>query len=66
MLMNRDQLIRLLRKEARKAGIKFKVVKNRGKGGHYLIYLGSRRTTIQSGELRPEMVKTIRRQLDLE
>ena len=64
--MNRDQLIKILRKQARKSGQPFEVDTKKGKGSHYRVRLGSRVSTIQSGELTPLMVRTIRKQLGLE
>ncbi|MGB3415755.1 MAG: type II toxin-antitoxin system HicA family toxin [Mesorhizobium sp.] len=64
--MTREALIRELRKLARKQGMSFEVVKDRGKGSHYQVYLGSRTTTIKSGELRPGYVKLIKEQLGVE
>jgi hypothetical protein len=64
--MKREQLLRLLRREARKAKVEFRVEKAEGKGSHYRVYLGSRVTTIKSGELKPGYVKLVCRQLGLE
>lgn len=64
--MKREALIRELRRMAGKAGLEFAVVPNHGKGSHYLVQFGSKRTIIQSGELKPDRVKDIRRQLGIE
>ena len=64
--MKREQFLRLLRREARKLELEFRVEKAEGKGSHYRVYLGNRVSTIKSGELRPGYVKLIRRQLGLE
>ena len=48
---------------ARAHGLDFQVDTARGKGSHYLVKLGDAVTTIQSGELSPQHVKTIKRQL---
>jgi hypothetical protein len=63
--MNRDQVIRLLRKEAKALGWSFEVDKKLGKGSHYRITVNGRKTTIQSGELTPRYVEIIRKQLGL-
>ena len=63
--MKREQLLRLLRHEARTAKVEFRVEKAEGKGSHYRVYFGERRTIVQSGELTPAMVMKIRRQLGL-
>lgn len=64
--MKREALIRQLTKEARQAGVRFEVNRSRGKGGHWLVTFGERKTVVQSGELGPLLVKRIRRQLGLE
>ncbi|MFG5120893.1 hypothetical protein [Methylorubrum sp. POS3] len=61
--MKREALIRDLRKYARSHGLDFEVYEARGKGSHYLVRLGDAVTTIQSGELAPQQVRTIKRQL---
>ncbi|PLX36960.1 MAG: hypothetical protein C0605_07780 [Hyphomicrobiales bacterium] len=63
--MTREQLIKTLKKEARKAGVRFEIDTKKGKGSHYRVKYGNRVSTIQSGELSPLHVKTIRRQLGL-
>ncbi|MEF2553802.1 hypothetical protein VQ042_21065 [Aurantimonas sp. A2-1-M11] len=64
--MNREQFIRELRREAMKRGLAFRIVETRGKGSHYRVHLGERFTTVQSGELTPLMVRTLRRQLGMD
>ncbi len=64
--MNRNDLIRKLRKEARAKGIEFSVDLGRGKGGHAIVKLGERMTTVKSGELKPGYVRLIRKQLGLD
>jgi len=61
--MKREALIRELKKYARKNSLRLTVVKTKGKGSHYRVYLGEKATTIQSGELKPLLVKTIKKQL---
>jgi hypothetical protein len=64
--MNRDDLIRELRKHARKNGLHFAVIPGRGKGSHYRVELGNRWTMVQSGEFTPTMARRIRKQLGVE
>ena len=45
--MNRDQLIRSLRKYARKNDLFFESITDKGKGSHYSVQVGSARTMIQ-------------------
>jgi hypothetical protein len=64
--MKRERFLQLLRKEAREQKKEFRVDKVAGKGSHYRVYLGSKFSTVQSGDLTPLMMRTIRRQLGLE
>lgn len=61
--MKRESLLRDLRKQARKSGVEFEVIKGRGKGAHYRVRYGTRWTTVKSGELTPTYVSLIRKQL---
>ena len=63
--MNREQLIRALRRYARKRNIRFDLLKDRGKGGHYLVEVGSKRTILQS-TLSPGKVERALKQLDID
>lgn len=63
--MTRDQLIRLLKKEAKASGWDFEVDTKLGKGSHYRVTMNGRKTTIKSGELSPLYVEIIRKQLGL-
>lgn len=64
--MKREALIRELRKLANETGKFFEVTENRGKGSHYRVKLGDRRTTIKSGELTPNYVRLIKKQLGVD
>ena len=64
--MKRDAFLRELRSEARRRGLEFRILEGRGKGSHYRVHVGERLTTVQSGELTPLMMRSIRRQLGLE
>jgi len=63
--MKRERLLSLLRQEAKAHGLEFRIDKSAGKGSHYRVYVGHRFTTVQSGDLSPLHVRTIRRQLGL-
>lgn len=63
--MTRDQLIRLLKREAKASGWDFEVDVKLGKGSHYRVEMNGRKTTIKSGELSPLYVEIIRKQLGL-
>jgi hypothetical protein len=64
--VKREQFIRELRHEAKRRGLAFRLDKSAGKGSHYRLHVGDHFTTIQSGELTPLMMRTIRRQLRLD
>lgn len=64
-LMKRDQLIRLLNKDARAAGGELEVSMARGKGGHCVVRFRGSFSIIKSGEITPVMEKVIRKQLGL-
>jgi len=63
--MKREALIRELTKYARKNALEIVIIKTKGKGSHYRVYLGDKATTIQSGELTKFHVKRIKKQLGI-
>jgi hypothetical protein len=48
------------------ARIVFRVEAGRGKGGHAMVYVGDKLTTIPSREIDPKTARKIRKQLGLE
>lgn len=64
--MKREALIRDLRLYARKNGLDFEVVMDRGKGGHCRVHVGHRFTIVKSGELTPTYVRLVKKQLGVE
>lgn len=62
--MNRDDLIRALRKYCRKRDIPFAVDEQKGKGSHYMVTVGDRRTTVQS-HISPLIIRKICGQLGI-
>lgn len=56
--MNRDDLIRALRKYCRKRGLPYAVDTQKGKGSHYMVTVGDKRTTVQS-HLSPVIIRKI-------
>jgi hypothetical protein len=62
----RDKFIAELREEARRKGLSFRVEKWRGKGGHMMVFVGDRLTTVPSREIDPKTARKIRKQLGLE
>ena len=63
--MNREQLLRALRKYARRNGIPFSVDTKRGNGSHYLVVVGSERTILQS-DLNPGRIARELKQLKVD
>ena len=63
--MNRDGLIRALRKYARKQGLPpLQVDKKRGDGSHYRVRLGDKVTTVQK-DLNPGRIERVLKQLNV-
>ncbi|MHB1102915.1 MAG: hypothetical protein ACYC0C_09110 [Devosia sp.] len=63
--MKREQLIRLLSKDAKVLGLTLEINMARGKGGHCVVRLPGRFSVIKSGEITPLMETVIRKQLGL-
>lgn len=61
----RDKFIAELKAEARKKGLSFRAEVWRGKGGHMMVFVGDRLTTVPSREIDPKTAKKIRKQLGL-
>jgi hypothetical protein len=61
----RDVFVAELREEARSKGLSFRVEKRRGKGGHMMVFVGDRLTTLPSREIDPKTARKIRKQLGL-
>lgn len=61
----RDIFVAQIRDEARQKGLPFRGEKRRGKGGHMLVYVGDRMTTLPSREIDPKTARKIRKQLGL-
>jgi hypothetical protein len=61
----RDIFVAELREEARAKGLSFRIEKRRGKGGHMMVFVGDRLTTLPSREIDPKTARKIRKQLGL-
>jgi hypothetical protein len=61
----RDRFIAEIRSEARAMGLSFRVDYRKGKGGHAVVYVGDRLTTLPSREIDPKTARKIRKQLGL-
>ncbi len=65
LMDKRDKFIAELREEARRKGLPFRAEKWRGKGGHMMVFVGNRLTTVPSREIDPKTARKIRKQLGL-
>src|SRR4051794_7257965 len=61
----RDRFIAEIRTEARAMGLSFRVDYRKGKGGHAMVYVGDKLTTLPSREIDPKTARKIRKQLGL-
>ncbi len=61
----RDRFIAELREQARAAGLRFRIDYRKGKGGHAMVYVGDRLTTLPGREIDPKTARKIRKQLGL-
>lgn len=62
----RDRFVAELRDEARDRGLSFRVEKGRGKGGHAMVWLGDRFSTLPSRDIDPKTARKIRKALGLD
>jgi hypothetical protein len=61
----RDRFIAEIRDEARAMGLSFRVDYRKGKGGHAMVYVGDKLTTLPSREIDPKTARKIRKHLGL-
>src|SRR4051794_21483210 len=61
----RDRFIAETRDEARGWGLVFRVDYRKGKGGHAMVYVGDKLTTLPSREIDPKTARKIRKHLGL-
>lgn len=64
--MKREQFLIELRKYAREVNAELEVIENRGKGSHYRIKLNGKRTILKSGDLSPQYIKLVKKQLGID
>ena len=62
----RDRFVSAIREEAKARGLRFRYLRGRGKGGHALLFVGDKMTTLPSREIDPKTAAKIRRQLGLD
>lgn len=61
----RDRFIAEIRDEAKALGLPFRVSKSKGKGGHAMVFVGDRFTTLPSREIDPKTASKIKKALGL-
>jgi hypothetical protein len=61
----RDRFLAELRSEAKAKGLEFRVETWRGKGGHAMVWVGNKVTTVPSREIDPKTARKIRKALGL-
>lgn len=61
----RDRFLAGLRDDAKAKGLSFKLTKGRGKGGHAMVWVGDKLTTIPSRDIDPKTARKIRKTLGL-
>ena len=62
----RERFLAELRREAKLRGLGFRAETWRGKGGHAMVWVGNKVTTVPSREIDPKTAKKIRKALGLE
>jgi hypothetical protein len=65
-MQKRDRFIAELRKAAKTRGLSFRVEHWRGKGGHAMVWVGDRVTTVPAREIDPKTASKIRKALGLQ
>jgi len=65
-MRKRDRFIAELRKTAHSRGLRFKVETWRGKGGHAMVWVGDKVTTLPAREIDPKTARKIRKALGLD
>jgi hypothetical protein len=64
-MQKRDRFIAELRDAAKARGLRIRVETWRGKGGHAMVWVGDKVTTVPSREIDPKTARKIRKQLGL-
>jgi hypothetical protein len=62
----RDRFVAELRQAAKERGLPFRVETRRGKGGHAMVWVGARVTTLPAREIDPKTERKIRKALGLD
>lgn len=62
----RDRFIAELRQSAKDRDLVFRIERGRGKGGHAMVWVGDRFSTLPSREIDPKTASRIRKALGLD
>ena len=62
----RDRFLRELASDAKARGLSFRIEMWRGKGGHAMVFVGDKLTTVPSREIDPKTARKIRKTLGLD
>jgi len=62
----RDRFVAELREMAKERGLSFRLTRGRGKGGHAMVWLGDRVTTLPSRDIDPKTARKIVKALALD
>jgi hypothetical protein len=57
----RDRFVAELRDLANKAGLSFRIETRRGKGGHAMLWVGDKVTTLPAREIDPKTARKIKK-----
>ncbi|WP_038037122.1 hypothetical protein [Thermopetrobacter sp. TC1] len=63
--MDKRKFLKDIKKKANEKGLGFVVDKKKGKGSHYMVYVGSRKATVPK-RITPLMASAIKKQLGLD
>ncbi|MDR1827228.1 MAG: hypothetical protein LBR29_02735 [Methylobacteriaceae bacterium] len=64
-MQKRAKFIAELKKDAKTKGVSFRETKGRGKGGHTMLWVGDKVTTLPSRDIDPKTAVKIRKALEL-
>jgi hypothetical protein len=62
----RSRFVAEIRDEAKARGLSFRIDTGRGKGGHAILWVGERFTTLPSREIDPKTARKIKKTLALD
>lgn len=63
--MNGKEFVRRAKRYAKQTGQAYRYESGHGKGSHGLLYIGTQRTVVSNGELKPGTLRAMLRQLNI-